>query len=132
MTTGLIFPPVRPSVGNTAILCHFLSFNNILGYFKSFQVILSHFVSICHFVIFSGVYKVEYSPPRWGGGIKSKGLEMGKKIKSLKKRKKKIFEDLTLLVVLKGKMQLLQYNLTPFKPKIYCFIALRGRKSKIL
>ena len=67
-----------------------------------------------------------------GGGIKSKGLEMGKKIKSLKKRKKKIFEDLTLLVVLKGKMQLLQYNLTLFKPKIYCFIALRGRKSKIL
>ena len=79
-----------------------------------------------------GVYKVEHSPPRWWGGIKSKGLEMGKKIKSLKKRKKKIFEDLTLLVVLKGKMQLLQYNLTLFKPKIYCFIALRGRKSKIL
>ena len=64
------------------------------------------------------------------GGIKSKGLEMGKKIKSLKKKKN--FEDLTLLVVLKGKMQLLQYNLTLFEPKIYCFIALRGRKSKIL
>ena len=67
-----------------------------------------------------------------GGGIKSKGLEMGKKIKSLKKRKKKNFENLTLLVVLKGKMQLLQYNLTLFKPKIYRFIALRGKKSKIL
>ena len=80
----------------------------------------------------AGVYKVEYSPPPVGGGIKSKGLEMGKKIKSLKKRKKKIFEDLTLLVVPKGKIQLLQHNLTLFKPKIYCFIALRGRKSKIL
>ena len=57
---------------------------------------------------------------------------MGKKIKSLKKRKKKIFEDLTLLVVPKGKIQLLQLNLTLFKPKIYCFIALRERKSKIL
>merc|ERR1712105_435445 len=50
---------------------------------------------------------------------KSKGLEMGKKIKSLKKRKKKIFEDLTLLIVPKGNIQLLQHNLTPFKPKIY-------------
>ena len=78
------------------------------------------------------MYKVEYSPPRWGGGIKSNGLEMGKKIKSLKKRKTKIFEDLTPLVVPKGKIQLLQHNLTLFKPKIYCFIALRGRKSKIL
>ena len=67
-----------------------------------------------------------------GGGIKSKGLEMGKKIKSLKKRKKKIFEDLTLLVVPKGKIQLLQHNLTLSKPKIYCFITLRERKSKIL
>ena len=67
-----------------------------------------------------------------GGGIKSKGLEMGKKIKSLKKRKKKIFEDLTLLVVPKGKIQLLQHNLTLFKHKIYCFIAFRGRKTKIL
>ena len=57
---------------------------------------------------------------------------MRKKIKSLKKRKKKIFEDLTLLVVPKGKKQLLQHNLTLFKPKTYCFIALRGRKSKIL
>ena len=64
-----------------------------------------------------------------GGGIKSKGLEMGKK---KEKRKKKIFEDLTLLLALKGKIQLLQHNLTLFKPKIYCFIALRGRKSKIL
>ena len=51
--------------------------------------------------IMTGLYKVEYSPP-WGGGIKSKGLEMGKKIKSLKRRKKKIFEDLTLLVVPNG------------------------------
>ena len=78
------------------------------------------------------MYKVEYSPPPGGGGIKSKGLEMGKKIKSLKKRKKKIFEDLTLLVVPKGKIQLLQLNLPLFKPKIYCFIAFRGRKIKIL
>ena len=31
-----------------------------------------------------GVYKVEYSPP--GGEIKSKSLEMGKKIKNLKKK----------------------------------------------
>ena len=53
-----------------------------------------------------------------GRGIKSKGLEMGKKIKSLKKRKKKFFEDLTLLVVQKGKIPLLQHNLTLFKPKI--------------
>ena len=67
-----------------------------------------------------------------GGEIKSKGLEMGKKIKSLKKRKKKIFEDLTLLVVPKGKIQLLQLNLPLFKSKIYCFIAFRGRKTKIL
>ena len=37
----------------------------------------------------AGVYKVEYSPPPpVEGGIQSKGLEMGKKIKSLKKRKK--------------------------------------------
>ena len=79
--------------------------------------------------IHAGVYKVEYSPPPVGGGIKSKGLEMGKK---KEKRKKKIFEDLTLLLALKGKIQLLQHNLTLFKPKIYCFIALRGRKSKIL
>ena len=42
--------------------------------------------------------------PPGGGGKKSKGLEMGKKIKSLKKRKKKNFEVLTLLVVLKGKI----------------------------
>ena len=40
-----------------------------------------------------GVYNVEYSPPRGGGGeIKSKCLEMGKKIKSLKKRKKKFLK----------------------------------------
>ena len=43
-------------------------------------------------------------PPPVGGGIKSNGLEMGKKIKSLKKRKKESFEDLTLLAVPKGKM----------------------------
>ena len=34
--------------------------------------------------------------------IKSKGLELGKKIKSLKKRKKNFFEDLTLLVFPNG------------------------------
>ena len=51
-----------------------------------------------------GVYKVEHSPPLMGGGIKSKGLEMGKKIKILKKRKKKVFEDLTLFAVPKSKM----------------------------
>jgi len=50
------------------------------------------------------VYNVEYSPPGGGGGIKSNGLEMGKKIKSLKIRKKKISEDLTLLVVPKGEI----------------------------
>ena len=43
-------------------------------------------------------------PPGGGGGIKSNGLEMGKKIKSLKKRKKESFDDLTLLAVPKGKM----------------------------
>ena len=48
---------------------------------------------------YAGLYKVEYSPT---GEIKSKGLEMGKKIKSLKRRKKTIFEDLTLLVVPNG------------------------------
>ena len=36
--------------------------------------------------------------------IRSNGLEMGKKIKSLKKRKKEFFEDLTLLAVPNGKM----------------------------
>ena len=41
----------------------------------------------------TGVYNVEYSPP-----------PVGKKIKSLKKRKKESFEDLTLLAVPKGKM----------------------------
>ena len=64
--------------------------------------------------------------------IKSKGFEMGKKIKSLKERKKKIFEVVTLFVAPKGKIQLLQHNSTLFKPKINCFIALRGRKSMIL
>ena len=48
-------------------------------------------------------YDVEYSRGA-GREIKSSGLEMGKKIKSLKKRKKKFFEDLTLLAVPKGKM----------------------------
>ena len=57
-----------------------------------------------------GVYNVEYSPPWWGGGIKSNGLEMGKIIKSLKIRKKKIFEDLTLLAVPKCKMYRRQRN----------------------
>ena len=42
-------------------------------------------------------------PSQWGGNKIIKGLEMGKKIKSLKIRKKK-FEDLTLLVVTKGKI----------------------------
>ena len=79
-----------------------------------------------------GCIKLSIPPPRGGGGIKSKGLKMGKKIKSLKRRKKKNFEDLTLLVVPKGKIQLLQLNLTLFKPKIYCFITFRGRKTKIL
>ena len=97
---------------------------NIINYFY-----LSYECLVCTCDLSnSGVYKVECSPP-WGGGIKSKGLEMGKKIKSLKKRKMKIFEDLTLLVVPKGKKQLLQHNLTLFKPRVYCFIALRGRKS---
>ena len=44
------------------------------------------------------------SPPPRGGGTKSNGLEMGKKIKNLKKRKMKFFEDLTLLAVPNGKM----------------------------
>ena len=44
----------------------------------------------------AGVYKVESAPPR--------GLEIGKKVKSLRKRKKKKFEDFTLLVVPKGKI----------------------------
>ena len=67
--------------------------------------------------------------PNWGGGgIKSKGLEMGKKMKSLKKRKKKNFEVLTVLVVPKGKILILQHNLTLFKPILYCSIALWERK----
>ena len=61
----------------------------------------------------SGVYKVEHSPHWWWGGeIKSKGLEMGKKMKSLEKRKKKIFEDIMHFVVPKGKICLLQHNST--------------------
>ena len=48
---------------------------------------------------------------------------MGKKIKSKKKRKKKFFEDLTLLAILKSDIWFLQHNLTPYKPKIYCFFA---------
>ena len=47
-----------------------------------------------NYVTNSGVYNVEYS----------NGLEMGKKIKCLKKRKKKFFEDLTILAVPNGKM----------------------------
>ena len=45
-------------------------------------------------------------PPLAGpeGRIKSKGLVMGKKIKSYKRRKKKIFKDFTLLVVLNGSL----------------------------
>ena len=53
---------------------------------------------------FQACIMLSIPPPPVGGGIKSNGLEMGKKIKSLKKRKKKIFEDLTLLAVPKGKM----------------------------
>ena len=41
----------------------------------------------------SGVYKVEYSPHPWREGMKSKVLEMGKKIKGRKRRKNKILED---------------------------------------
>ena len=77
--------------------------------------------------------KLSIPPPGGGGGIKSKGLEMGKKIKSLKKRKKKNFEDLTLLVVPKVNKQLLQHNLTLFKPNIYClnvFYSFEGKKIK--
>ena len=36
------------------------------------------------------------SIPPVGEGIRSNGLELGEKTKSLKKRKKKFFEDLTL------------------------------------
>ena len=71
----------------------------------------------CHHSFDQGCIKLSIPPPV-GGGIKSKGLVMGKEIKSLKKRKKKIFEDLTLLVIPKGKIQLLQHNLTLFKPKM--------------
>ena len=46
-----------------------------------------------------------------------------------------LFAAVTIIVeqvLPKGKIQLLQHNLTLFKPKIYCFIALRRRKTKIL
>ena len=48
-----------------------------------------------------GVYKIEYSPPGGGGGIKSKGLELEKKIKAWKRRKNQILEDFTVLAVTK-------------------------------
>ena len=48
----------------------------------------------------TGVYKVEYPPPPTGKeGIKSKALEIGKKVKGWKRRKSKVFEDFTLLTV---------------------------------
>ena len=36
--------------------------------------------------------------------VTSQGLEMGKQIKSLKERKKEVFEELTLFLVPKGKI----------------------------
>ena len=39
-----------------------------------------------------GLYIIEFSPSRWGGG-ESKGLEMGKEIKEGKKEKKRKFEE---------------------------------------
>ena len=35
------------------------------------------------------------------------------------------------MVVPKGKIQLQQHNLTLSKPRMYCFLAMRGRKSEI-
>ena len=67
------------------------------------------------------MYIVGHSP------IKSKDLEMGKKIKNLKKRKKKIFEDFTLFAVPKGKICLLQHNLTLFKPINFLFYCIEGK-----
>ena len=43
----------------------------------------------------AGLYIIEFSPPPVGGGKKSKGLEVGKKIKGGKKRKKKFGENIT-------------------------------------
>ena len=80
---------------------------------------------------YPGVYKVEYFPPPVGGN-KIKGFGDGVENQKFKKKKKKKFEDLTLLVVPKGKIQLLQLNLILFKPKICCFIAFRGKKTKVL
>ena len=37
----------------------------------------------------AGVYIIEYSPPRWGGGMKSKVLEVGKEFKGEGKKKEK-------------------------------------------
>ena len=51
--------------------------------------------------MFAGVYNLEYSPPG-GGGIKSNGFGMGKKIENQKRGKKNFFKDLTLLAVPKG------------------------------
>ena len=69
----------------------------------------------------------------WAFGQKQQACIKLREFKNLEfRRKKKIFEDLTLLVVPKGKKQLLQHNLTLFIPRIYRFIALRGRKSVIL
>ena len=53
---------------------------------------------------------------------------MGKKSK-VKKKKKKFFEDLTLLVVPNGSIGLLQQISTLCKPIIFSFITLWGRKS---
>ena len=48
-----------------------------------------------------GCIKLSISPPR-GGGNKIKWF--GEENQNLEKRKKKIFEDLTLFAVTKGKM----------------------------
>ena len=64
-----------------------------------------------------------------GGGIKSKGLEMGKKIKGWKRRKNKIFKDFTLLTVPKDSIWLLQHYFTLFWPYLYYIYTLWGRKS---
>ena len=54
--------------------------------------------------------------------VEQKGLEMRKKSKARKEEKRKKIEDLTLQQVI--------FDLTLFKPMIYCFMALR--KSPIL
>ena len=53
-------------------------------------------------------------PPPGGGGNKIKGFGDGEENQKFEKKKKIFFEDLTLLVVPKGKIQLLQHNLTVF------------------